>query len=759
MADNSVFITGAADGAFAKALDGLPPWATENTAKSIESYLKKSFDVQSKSLVQLIKSAKGGSGAMSPEELKKANDELEVLVKSLRKGSDQNDEFHRKAKKRAEKEEAADKKEQGSSNIMSAVMNTLAVAGTHVTGVFKDYVGISDSLFTSGINVLNGNDSTANSMEGLQQMVTLTGVRLQNLQKTMEKYSSTINSVGALKFAKAISLSNTQLTNLGYSSEAQTELVATLMESQRAYGGIQNKSAKEISADAVRLGNQLTTLSTTVGMSREQLQQSIKETSKSGDSVMIAATFGKDAADKVNQFVAGIEDANLKNAVLSMASQVSPVFSEMYMKMQQSGMGNLAAQLGRIAEESKYLDPADSIKRLKSFAENITDGELSALRGQLANGSAEARATLESIAKLKYGASGVSNQTDKQADAAKGTQSSLAALATEVEKAKAIPQMMFAPMREQLDLLSKNLGAVNNAIISKIDVVSFETRSWIGFGLAIIGAIASIGVLRSGFGMLGNSLSKIAQGAGPVAKSVSFIGSSLGNLGGMLLRFAGPIAAAYAAFQLGAAIGETIYEAFTGTTVNLAESFEFFLKDVFGLSYDSITKFVSELFDGVKQVGKWLSEIKIIKDIVDWITKFVSGVTGKFLSKMTGGLIGNDTSGFVTNKNAVPGTATTSSPTATSSTAAPTTRTPSPSSVSTSTGPSNPAQFEEERRRQVELSKSILPPPPALNSEKSANDGINRILEQQKALLADMLERFDTLVSVNKDILRYTRQQ
>lgn len=63
MADNSVFITGVADGAFESALGDLPPWATQHTAESIETILRKTLSLQTKALSQLVKKATSGDNS------------------------------------------------------------------------------------------------------------------------------------------------------------------------------------------------------------------------------------------------------------------------------------------------------------------------------------------------------------------------------------------------------------------------------------------------------------------------------------------------------------------------------------------------------------------------------------------------------------------------------------------------------------------------------------------------------------------------
>ena len=79
MADN-IHIASVADGAFEKALGGLPPWATEYTALSIEGILRKTLKLQTTALTQLVKKATKGDNSI---DAKAANDEFAKLTKNL----------------------------------------------------------------------------------------------------------------------------------------------------------------------------------------------------------------------------------------------------------------------------------------------------------------------------------------------------------------------------------------------------------------------------------------------------------------------------------------------------------------------------------------------------------------------------------------------------------------------------------------------------------------------------------------------------
>ena len=84
MADNSVFITGIADGAIEQALGDLPQWATQSTAEAIEGILQKTLDLQTKALSQIVKKATSGDNSLDTKEL---NDEFGKMVKDLKENN------------------------------------------------------------------------------------------------------------------------------------------------------------------------------------------------------------------------------------------------------------------------------------------------------------------------------------------------------------------------------------------------------------------------------------------------------------------------------------------------------------------------------------------------------------------------------------------------------------------------------------------------------------------------------------------------
>lgn len=670
MADNSVFISGSATGALKEALDGLPPWATQNTAEQLEKYLRLSYGVQQKSLAQLVKTATAKGTGLSPAEIAKANDELDDLIKNLSRANDEEDKQFKRTKRREEEENKRDKKSGDSSDALGNALKLTAAAGSKVIAVNKDYINVYDSMYKSGINVLNGNNDTASGFEALNMMVNQTGLRLQTLQVVAEKYSTTVNAVGMAKFAKTLGMSNTRLVELGYSSEAQAELIGTLMEAESGYTDIRNKTAAQLSDDAIKLGNQLGKLSQTVGLSRDQLQENLKANSKSTQAAMVFARFGKDAADKLNAATAGIKDSGLRNTFMELAAAANPAQVKGYNELVQAGLGDVANQMSSLAKAGMHLDPAEFQQRLSALTSGLETqtGKMGNLSNLLGKGGEEAASILNG---LYQQGRGVSQASADQATNATKTQKTVAALQTEVESLAASLQKAFFPMEEQVELLTAGLGKLNGVIDKLIGSIDADTRSWVGIGLSIASVLSTVATTLASFKYLGVISANVAR------------------------VFTGLIGA----FTAGYAIGTLIY--------NLISDFEWatnMFDAIFG-AVDSILQHIPGLGTGAKERVESRARVEAAQA-----------------------------------KNA--GSSTVS-----------VTKTPAPSMVDSPSAVSAPPAA-------VNTNTVVGANPAPVAMASSPTDGsINTLLNRQGIILEQILAGTTTLVSVNKDILKYARSQ
>lgn len=720
MADNSVFITGAASGAFTEALNDLPPWATEDTAESIELLLKKSLDIQTKSLQALVsRAARASTGAagLSAESARQVNDELDKLIKNLKK---ENDEDTKRARRRKEQEKAEQesltrgKELKTSEEKMDYALGKLAVSGAAVLSVNKDYINVYDSLYKSGINVLNGNNSTADGFEALNQMVAQTGMRLQTLQSVLEKYSTTVNAVGVAKFSKAIALSNTQLQAMGYSSEAQAELLGAIIESESGYMDIRRKSAIELAADSIKLGTQLNRLSQTVGMSREQLQESMKATSKSTQTAFVFAKYGREAADKMNAAMAGVKDSGLKDTFMELAAAANPAQVKGYNELVQAGLGDVAEQMNQLAKSGMHLDPVEFQKRLSALTSGLEQqtGKMGNLTNLIGAGGEEAGRILNG---LYQQGRGVSDATEGQQSAATQTQATVAKLQTEIESFTATLQKAFFPLIAQVDAVAASLGVLNGAVDTGVDAVSAQVRSWLGAGLIVAGFAGTILLAKKGTDTF---LSFLGSAPGTLGRAVSGISGAIAGAAGKFSLFAIGLAKLTAAFAVGYGIGTMIYK-------------------ILG-NLDFSIKLFDKIFSGM-----------------DHILKYIPGLTGSEAREridLRKAAAATETPAAARVTPAAPAAIRTEKPSSLSAL-----HTPAPSTISSPSAvgvpPASPA---------TDVTQSVGDPTltamPAID-RSGKNTDINNLLRHQGLLLEQILIGTNSLVSVNKDILRYSRNQ
>lgn len=549
---DSVFITGTAKDAFADALKSVPPWATEKTAGKISGLLIQ----QVKILNDLRKNA--GQGGMSPEAQAAYTSELEKATRLFNKDNKEKE----RALKHAKEKEAADKKSlfgvkeyENKWQKWAAGLAAAAVIGKKVLEVNKQYVKTYDDMFKSGVNVLAGQNQFTDGFKALNYVVTQTGVRLEVLQEVAQKYSTAINAYGFMKFAKTLSKSTAELTTLGYSSKEAAELIGSYAESAQGYSDIRNRTEEQMSKDAIKFGANLTKLSLATGVSRDQMLANSRAVAKSADISLLYARYGKAGADKMVAFASSFPDQELGKQLVTMAADTAPALNATFNDLAKSGLGNFGMQLQTIMKDGVNEDPLVTRKRIASLMETISGSQREFIRTQALAGNASARTTEDIINNLSQVSRGLSNATAGQVDAATKTEASIAAMQTEFERKAAILQAAFSPTIEQLNLLTQSLKLLNDVAYGAIDRTNAEARSWVGAGLILAGQVA-IGVALLGqaktlmnfFGKIGKTAS-VAQGAAGAAGGAGGAGGAAGaakGAAGAALRSAGGFALAAA---------------------------------------------------------------------------------------------------------------------------------------------------------------------------------------------------------------------
>lgn len=549
MADNSVFITGSEEGALAKAFDGLPPWASQKTSEDILKVLKASLGIQSKALAQMLKTGQSGAGGMSSKDVKDAGDEFAKISKTIQKLNEEEEKSLKRKKKEDKTEKDREKSKSAAATILTSALSALTGAGMKLFGVQKQYFATSEDLFKAGVNLLSTSENQTSSMMSLNEMVTLTGLRLETFSKVVLKYTDSINAVGVTKFAKTISLTNTRLSDLGYSSEQQAELIGTMIDAQSSYTDIRGKSERELADDAVRLGNQMTRLSLLTGQSNAQLQENIKSLAKNSDSTVVAALYGQEAANRMNNFAASIKDANLAKSLQTLAASGQPQVTKMYQDFAKAGLGDVAQAMTQISVAARdgAISSEEANKRLTALGQNIDPSKLAGLQTLAQVGSAGAQETLDTIVALRSQGNKTSKASTEQTDAAIKAQSSLSAFSTELERSKSLAESAFPLLESQVDLATAGLKAFNNTVAGITGSVGAETRSWIAIAVEALAVLAIAGTKVTGVFNL------LRSGGGLLIDGFMSVGSRL-------LSLINPIAKVAAAFAAGYAIGTVIYE-------------------------------------------------------------------------------------------------------------------------------------------------------------------------------------------------------
>lgn len=697
------FISGVAPGAFEEAFGELPVWASESTAVEIQTVLNKILKSQNDNLAQLKKCCISTSGnKMSPGGLKEFNDELGKAGKTLKR---QNDDAPKK--KRLDKEEEEQKKKsikQWGKDLLSwNTLNTAIIgSGAMIKKTMIDNVNTFDELYRSGINVLNGFESASSGFEALSQLTTLTGVRFTELSKTVVKYNTAINSFGLGKFAKVISQSSQNLAQFGFSSKESAELLGTYLESQRGYSDMNAKSQEQVQKDLLKFGERVTRLSQATGILRTKLLEDIEAISQSVEANILAGRIGHDAADSTLAFVASFKDKNLGQAFLKMMTDVIKPLNTTFMDFQKTGFGGFGQKLINFTRSLEGLSPEDAAKRTAEFAK-ANDRELSMMiqRGALLSqaGIKEADGMMKVAAGLQQQGRAYKEISAEEIAKADATSKASKDLQNQVEKLLASLQAAFAPTIPMLTAFANGLGYITTGIAKLTAVFDPATRGWVGAGIALTGTVISIKLVSSGLRALRNSLFGTAADIRKSGKATSSgIGSSVKGflrLAGAAAAMLGVVSAVDGAFGL-AGVGKE--KADEGKDSSNWERM------------NALEKAESGLYRLIEGAGR----IAFLGNLSDAAQANRVKNESSYLDKKHGGI-----------------------------------SSPSQTTIKSPSSPDNTSDAMESTTSTTESPTERVTP-------QSTTD-INSVLSYQSTLLAQILETSQNLVSVNKDILKYTK--
>lgn len=679
MADNSVFISGAGSGAFLEAFEGLPPWATEDTATNIEGILKKSLGIQTKALSQMMKGMGGGGKPLSPADAKKLNDELSKTLKNFR---DLNRDMDKRKRRGKEEEDQHNRKKKfwEKENELDAVRLNIGAQliklGTGVKDAMISNVSIFDQLYASGINVVSGFDSAADGFDALRQLSAITGIRFTELAATIVKYNAAINSFGLEKFGKTLGMAKDGLAEFGYGTKEAGDLLGAYLETQRGFADFQHKTQTEVTADLLRFAERITRVSTATGMLRTQILANLDAISKQTEASLLAGQIGESAAEQTAEFIASFKDQKIGQSFLRMMTDIIKPLNTTFMDFQKLGFGGFGQKLMTFTQTLQGLPAEEAQKRVAEFmAANKAEVSAMEARANLYRqvGMKEADSALSTLVGLKQQERAYRSVSEADRKKLQATAKSSKDLQNAWENFKAQLQITFAPLPKILEMFTQGLVWLNegfNKIRSWVgDVESFinsfkeitdvtgkiNLLPWIGIGLIGVSALASLkmifGVFKYAFSLLSGSISLVTKSIGWVAKSVMWVGKTVFSAGKhlltagqfimnalkpvgavilrlapMLLRLLGPVALLYSAFQVGSAIGETIYE-----TVSQFDWFNNAMETVFSgieSSWKFITRNASLIGSSLSSASSYVSEK--ISESGDYISSKFNNITNAY---------------------------------------------------------------------------------------------------------------------------------
>lgn len=510
MADNSVFITGIADGAFEGVFEDLPPWATEGTADKMAGFLEKSLRIQKDTLAQMIKAASGTAG-VSPEDAKKAGNELEKLFKDLKAEDPRRNKRNKDEKDHQDKQKKWWDADKDSINSKLVIDGLIIKAGAAIRQTFEDNVRTFDNLTAAGINLMSGMDQSQDGFNSLRQLTAQTGVRFTELAASMEKYSASVNSFGVSKFAKTVGIASANLTQFGFSSKESADLLGAYLSVQQGVTDVSKKTADETATDLKNFGNSVFKLSIATGMSRTAIIANAEAISKSTDANLLAGQIGNKAAEGMTTFLASFKDQNIARQILKLMSDPIKPLNETFMNLQKVGMGGFAQTFTQFTKSLEGMPEDVKQQALKSFIDSHR-GELEQNKQRLAllkqAGVAEAGAALDLVVGLTQQADAIK---PLKAEELKRLQLSNAAskdLANALEKFKSLLQRAFSPTSAMLNILTGILSVLNTVLGSVID-----TLDWLGESIGTVAhaILHPIDTLNSALTGLSNTVLSASQ--------------------------------------------------------------------------------------------------------------------------------------------------------------------------------------------------------------------------------------------------------
>jgi len=531
MADNnSVFITGMSD--------ELPPWATETTAKNVESILEKTFKLQTTALSQLIKSAGGNS-----PDTKKMTDQFDEFAKSL---SDETKELNKenpKRQKRNKEEETEYNKQkrrwgewQHAHSGQLEMLGMLAIAGNNVLKTYKANVETYDVLTKSGLTLSGAFGAASNGFDSLSQLARTTGVSFTALSASMQKNSMAIQVFGVDKFAYTVKGATKGMSSLGYSAEETATMVGDYMTVMQNFTDVSKRSSGEQSAAAVNFTKKLMILSQETGQSTTAIMSNMSALSKSTEALVLQGQIGTDASEQTLLWLSGMKDQNLAKSMARMMTDTIKPLNSTFMSFQKIGQGGFAQKMSAFTNSIKDIaDPALKDQMMKTFIDqNKSQIEYGIQQAnfyrQIPELAGEAEKALEIYGGLQAQGRSIKKLTDKELADLQATNKTRSDLMTAWGTAQASLQKLFTPTIGMLEHLTVALNWLTKAVDTLIewndDIYKMSGKFKINL-VDIIGGMAVIVGVLAGFTLLGKGLGSLTSMLFGLVKSTAGVPGKL----------------------------------------------------------------------------------------------------------------------------------------------------------------------------------------------------------------------------------------
>jgi hypothetical protein len=722
MADTNVHITGAESGAFTEAFNGLPPWATDDTAVKIQGILNKMYGLHASTLNTLVKKI-GASGGVDPKDMKNWNDEIEKANKYLKK---ENDEIPKKQKERKEVEDHHKKQVPAWKNVITNLTGfnfgllTLEGIAIAIGIVLKENFNTFTKLNESGINMIAGFDGVTNGFQGVQQLAVLTGVRFTDLAETMTKYSTAVNQFSAGKFAKAVGTSSLELGKFGFTAKEAAELTGAMLEAQRGYTDISLKTDQQASDEVVKLGKNIFRLTMATGMARSQILANMDALAQSTDANVLAGQVGEQGATDMASFLASFKDQNVARQLLSLFSAPIKPLNQTFMNLQKTGMGGFATALTSFQKQTAALSPEMRKQAMKSFIA-AHRGELEANKQRLAMlaqaGVEGAQASLDLITGLTQAADATVVQSKKEIEAQEETNEARAAFSKQWDTLMSQLQAAFSPSIGVLNYFTSILTKVNEGI------------KWFG---GYINSIAD--ELGPFFTDLQGMFSELFGGGKDLDSMIKTVKTAFGYLKPVIVyAIEGIGLAAYTIAFIYKKGGEIIVKSIQWLAERVGDIVLFFQSIP-----DKVSAFVDNLKNTFSNIGTILFDIlkQGMTDLWNMVPGFVRGLFGGKEEKAVA------PNGSLVNASGKPADTKITVP-----------KDPRPSAIES---PSATPATKTTDTPAIDQNNNGMMPAVPVKKQTNGTDTDDH-MAQQTELLRQLVDHTNNLVSTNKDILKYTK--